>query len=36
VRSTAPSIGAHTEDVMSGLGYSAEEIDSLREQGVIA
>jgi crotonobetainyl-CoA:carnitine CoA-transferase CaiB-like acyl-CoA transferase len=35
VRSTAPEPGAQTDDVLSGLGYSREEIDSLRERGVV-
>ena len=36
VRTTAPEAGAHSDAVMSSIGYSAEEIDSLREQGVVA
>ncbi len=34
--SPAPLLGEHTDEVFSELlGYSAEEIGSLREQGVI-
>ncbi|HJM74457.1 MAG TPA: CaiB/BaiF CoA-transferase family protein [Dehalococcoidia bacterium] len=36
VRSTAPAIGAHSDDVLSGIGYSAQEIDALRQQNVVA
>jgi crotonobetainyl-CoA:carnitine CoA-transferase CaiB-like acyl-CoA transferase len=36
VRSTAPALGAHSDDVLKDLGYSAQEIDSLREQNIVA
>ncbi len=35
VRSLAALLGQHTNEVMSGLGYSKSEIDGLRQQGVI-
>ena len=35
VRSAAPTLGQHTSEVLSELGYSAEEIESLRAEGVI-
>jgi len=36
IRSPAPVLGQHTNDVLSGLGFSDQEIDGLRERGVIA
>jgi formyl-CoA transferase len=30
-----PALGAHTDEVLAGLGYSAQEIGELREQGVV-
>jgi crotonobetainyl-CoA:carnitine CoA-transferase CaiB-like acyl-CoA transferase len=30
-----PVLGANTDEVLSDLGYSADEIKALREQGVI-
>jgi crotonobetainyl-CoA:carnitine CoA-transferase CaiB-like acyl-CoA transferase len=36
VRTTAPSAGQHTYDVLSSLGYDAAAIESLRERGVVA
>jgi crotonobetainyl-CoA:carnitine CoA-transferase CaiB-like acyl-CoA transferase len=36
IRSPAPVLGQHTNDVLSGLGLSDQEIDGLRERGVIA
>ena len=35
VRSAAPDLGAHTDEVLAGLGYSAAEIERLRTDGVI-
>ena len=35
IRSFAPSIGEHTEAVLSGLGYSADKIAELREKHVV-
>jgi len=35
VRSTAPIIGQHTDEVLGGLGYDAAKIAALREQGVV-
>jgi len=35
VRSTAPELGQHTEEVLRELGYSWEEIEQLRIKGVI-
>jgi crotonobetainyl-CoA:carnitine CoA-transferase CaiB-like acyl-CoA transferase len=31
----APSLGEHTEAVLTVAGYSAEEVDGLRKRGVI-
>ena len=31
----APELGAHNDEVLSGLGYSAEQIRDLRERKVI-
>jgi crotonobetainyl-CoA:carnitine CoA-transferase CaiB-like acyl-CoA transferase len=31
----APQLGAHNDDVLSGLGYSADEIRDLRERKII-
>jgi alpha-methylacyl-CoA racemase len=36
VRSTAPLPGQHTDEVLSSLGYSADEIAALREKGAAA
>ncbi len=36
IRSPAPLPGQHTDELLSGLGYSAEEIASLREKGAVA
>jgi crotonobetainyl-CoA:carnitine CoA-transferase CaiB-like acyl-CoA transferase len=30
-----PALGAHTEEVLGGLGYTAQEMDRLRADGVI-
>jgi crotonobetainyl-CoA:carnitine CoA-transferase CaiB-like acyl-CoA transferase len=35
VRSLSPLHGEHTESIMSGIGYSKEEIDNLQKEGVI-
>jgi CoA:oxalate CoA-transferase len=35
VRSTAPELGQHTEQVLLSLGYSWEQIEDLRTRGVI-
>ena len=35
IRSRAPELGEHTEDVLKECGYSEKEIDDLREAGVI-
>ena len=36
LRSTAPHQGEHTDDVLEGLGYSAEQIAELRAAGTVA
>ena len=36
VRTTAPSAGQHTDDVLSSLGYDEKAISGLRERGVVA
>jgi crotonobetainyl-CoA:carnitine CoA-transferase CaiB-like acyl-CoA transferase len=33
VRSSSPDAGAHTDEVLAGLGYTPAEIDRLRGQG---
>jgi crotonobetainyl-CoA:carnitine CoA-transferase CaiB-like acyl-CoA transferase len=35
VRSTSPLIGQHTDEILSGLGYDAAKIASLRESGAV-
>lgn len=35
VRTFAPLAGEHTEEVLGGLGYSGEEIDTLKQKGAI-
>lgn len=34
-RSTAPLIGQHTDEILGGLGYTAEQIAELRSRGVV-
>lgn len=36
IRSPPPMLGQHTDEVIAGLGYSAEQIDELKKVGVIA
>ncbi len=35
VRTPSPDAGAHTDEVLAGLGYTAAEVDRLRAQGAI-
>ena len=35
IRSRAPTLGEHTDQIMNELGYSAEEISDLREKRVV-
>jgi formyl-CoA transferase len=35
IRSPAPKLGEHTDEILRGLGYSADEISRLREQKII-
>ncbi|MEE8304411.1 MAG: CoA transferase [Candidatus Tectomicrobia bacterium] len=35
VRSAPPTLGQHTEEVLQALGYSADQIEALREAGAI-
>ncbi|RLG33083.1 CoA transferase, partial [Methanosarcinales archaeon] len=35
VRTPPPRLGEHTDELLRALGYSAEEITELREQGVL-
>ncbi|MCK4273309.1 MAG: CoA transferase, partial [Dehalococcoidales bacterium] len=36
IKSVAPPVGAHTEEVLLELGYSWEEIAQFKEQGTIS
>jgi alpha-methylacyl-CoA racemase len=36
VRDPGPVLGAHTRDVLSGLGYSDEEVEALEQSGAVA
>jgi crotonobetainyl-CoA:carnitine CoA-transferase CaiB-like acyl-CoA transferase len=36
VRSTAPSPGQHTDEVLAALGYSQQDVAALREKGAVA
>lgn len=36
IRTPPPSLGQHTDDVLKGLGYSAQAIQELRHQGVVS
>jgi len=35
ITSPAPEMGEHSTEILSGLGYRAEDIDSLRQNGVV-
>jgi crotonobetainyl-CoA:carnitine CoA-transferase CaiB-like acyl-CoA transferase len=35
IRSLAPQLGEHTEEILGGLGYGADEINRWREEGAI-
>ena len=35
INSAAPAYGADTDEILTGLGYSLDEIDQLRGQGVV-
>jgi formyl-CoA transferase len=35
IRRPAPQVGEHTEEILATLGYSAEEMDRLRAQGIV-
>ena len=35
VESPPPRLSAHTNEVLSGMGYTEEEIEELKKQGVI-
>jgi crotonobetainyl-CoA:carnitine CoA-transferase CaiB-like acyl-CoA transferase len=35
IRTRAPTLGEHTDEIMKELGYSMEQIDELRENRVI-
>lgn len=36
IRSAPPTLGQHTDEVVSGLGYSQAQISSLKEDGIIS
>lgn len=36
VRSAPPMLGAHTEEILKGLGMDAGEVKRLREEGAVA
>jgi formyl-CoA transferase len=35
IRSPAPALGEHTDEVLLAAGYSSEEISGLRKQGIL-
>lgn len=35
VRNLSPLLGEHTDEILSGLDYTSEEIDKLRQEGVV-
>jgi crotonobetainyl-CoA:carnitine CoA-transferase CaiB-like acyl-CoA transferase len=35
IKSRAPDLGEHTEEIMKGLGYSEAEVAKMKETGVI-
>ncbi len=35
VQGRAPLLGEHTEEVLEGFGYGADEIERLRDDGVV-
>jgi formyl-CoA transferase len=35
IRSATPELGAHTDEVLAEVGYTADEIDALRESGAV-
>ncbi len=35
ITSAPPRLGEHTEEVLVGLGYTAEQVAALREKGVV-
>ena len=35
IRNLSPLLGEHTQEVLSGLGYSQKEIESLQQEGVV-
>jgi len=34
-RSSAPSIGEHTDEILQGIGYSSEDIEDLKKEGIV-
>jgi len=36
VRLQPPRFGAHTDELLAGLGYRGDEIESFREQAIVA
>ena len=35
MRNATPEVGAHTEEILKNLGYDAEAIDQLRDEGIV-
>ncbi len=35
IRSLAPVLGEHTEEVLTELGYNKKRIDELRQEGIV-
>ena len=36
VRLQPPRLGAHTHELLAGLGYSGDDIETLRERAIVA
>jgi succinate--hydroxymethylglutarate CoA-transferase len=36
IRTPPPTLGQHTNDVLKALGMDSEEVDSLRQEGIVS